>query len=64
MKHGFSLKAPNNACSRQVGLGAFLSLFLASSFFRLPSRVLSRPLAANAKPLGGRLIRINEKEMI
>jgi hypothetical protein len=37
-----------HANSRQVGLGAFLSLFPALRFFRLPRRVSSRPPAGNA----------------
>jgi predicted acetyltransferase len=40
--------APNTACTRLVGVGAFFKPFLSFEFFRLPSRVASRPPAGNA----------------
>jgi hypothetical protein len=48
MKHGFSLKVPNTACSGQQGVVAFFKHF--SGFGRIPfrQRIPPRPAATNA----------------
>src|SRR5215207_1608282 len=42
------ITAPNTACTRRVGVCAFLSSFLASSWFCQSGVVSSRPPAGNA----------------
>jgi hypothetical protein len=61
-----TVSSPNNACSRQVGLGAFFKPLSGFEFFRLPSRVSARPLAANASRWAADVLheRLKEKESV
>jgi hypothetical protein len=45
-----------------VGLGAFFEPFSGSEFFRLPSRVSARPLAANARRWAAGIKRMNTRQ--